>query len=107
MTQTRNRFEQLRRWRQVAVWAPVLWFPLLVHFFLLGSEALAIGLGLAGIAFAVFARGRVWIARCPACHEPFRSSEDGFRRIWDESTCGACGLSLFEMRRGVGGVTQR
>ena len=102
MMQTQTRFEQLRRWRQIAVWAPVLWFPLVVHFFLLGREALAIGIGLAGIAFAGIARGRVWIARCPACDKPFRDSAGGFRLIWDESTCASCEQSLFEMRRGLG-----
>lgn len=101
--QIRNRLEQLRLWRQVAVWAPVLWFPLLVHFLLVDRTRMAIGLGLAGIAFAGCARGRVWIARCPACRKPFRDSEGGFRRIWDEASCAACGLSLFDLRRGVEG----
>lgn len=98
--QPRRRLEQLRRFRQVAVWAPVVWFPLALYCLLVDRVNVSIGLGLAGIVFSILARAVVWSARCPACDEPFRSSPAGFRQIWDEASCAACGLSLFELRRG-------
>lgn len=99
MADTRTRLEQVHRWKRVATWAPVLWFPLMVFFLLADGVMLAIALGLAGLAFAGFARGVVWASRCPGCGEPFRRSDGGFRQIWNEARCAACGLSLFELRR--------
>lgn len=84
----------------VAVWAPILWFPLVVYCLLVDRVLEATGLGLAGLVFAGLARGVVWFARCPACEKLFRRSPTGFRRIWDDASCEACGLSLFELRRG-------
>ena len=92
--------EQLRRWRQAAVWAPIFWFPLVIYAQIMGQSLASIGVGLAGLAFWGLARAVVWSARCPSCEAPFRQSPAGFERAWDESSCAACGLSLFELRRG-------
>ena len=62
----------------------------------------AIGIGLAGLAFAGLARVVVWSARCPGCQVPFKQLPSGFRRFWEDATCEACGLSLFELRRSSG-----
>ncbi|MBJ18983.1 MAG: hypothetical protein GY910_06125 [bacterium] len=70
-----------------------------VYCLLVGRVIEAIALGLAGIVFATLSRFVVWCARCPACERPFRSSPAGFRRIGEEASCEACGLSLFELRR--------
>lgn len=99
----RTALEQLRRWRQAAVWAPIVWFPLAIYALIMGRSIWSIGIGLAGLAFAGLARTVVWSARCPACEAPFRTSPERFRSAWDESTCDACGLSLFELRRGRAG----
>lgn len=105
----RGRLEQLRRWRQAALWAPVVWFPGLVYGLLVGRFALAMTLGLAGLAFTALARGIVWLARCPRCGERFGASDAAFRRAWDAAGCLACGVSLFALRRGeqAGGRSAR
>lgn len=102
MAEERAKLEQLRRWRQTAVWAPVLWFPGVVYGLLVGEVGLALTLGFAGLVFAVVARGVVWLGRCPRCDAAFKDSPAAFRRIWDESSCQACDVSLFELRRGGG-----
>ncbi len=99
MTRVRARLEYLRLWRQVAAWAPVVWFPVVVYTLLTERTEWALALGLAGLIFAGLARGVVWSASCPACAARFRASASGFRRIWDAASCEACGLSLFELRR--------
>lgn len=99
MTGEQKRLEQLRRWKQAASWAPVFWFPLLVYALSMGATGVALTLGLAGAAFAGAARLAVWSARCPRCSESFRARPDGFRRVWDESACSGCGISLFQLRR--------
>ena len=96
----RATLEQLRRWRQAAVWAPIAWFPLAIYALMTGRSAWSIGIGLSGLIFAGVARAVVWSARCPACAVPFRGSPGAFRRFWDDASCDACGLSLFELRRG-------
>ena len=99
MTREQKRLEQLRRWKQAFSWAPVFWFPLLVYALAIGAPATALSLGLAGASFAGAARLAVWSARCPRCSESFRRRPGGFRRVWDESACSACGVSLFDLRR--------
>ena len=99
MTHERARLEQLRRWKQAASWAPVFWFPLVVYSLSIGETRVAATIGLAGAFFAGAARLAVWSARCPRCGEAFRTRPGGFRRIWEESGCAACGLSLFALRR--------
>lgn len=99
MTREQSRLEQLRRWKQAASWAPVAWFPLLVYLLSIGETRVAATIGLAGGCFAGAARLAVWSARCPRCGESFRKRPGGFRQIWDEAGCAACGLSLFALRR--------
>ncbi|MAG30026.1 MAG: hypothetical protein CL908_03920 [Deltaproteobacteria bacterium] len=99
MADERTKLEQLRRWRQAAVWAPVFWLPGVVYGLLVDAIALAMMLGFAGLVFALVARGVVWFGRCPRCGARFSETPSGFRRIWDESSCGACGVCLFELRR--------
>jgi hypothetical protein len=96
----RRVLEQLRRWRQAALWAPIVWFPLAIYALIVGSSTASIGIGLAGIVFAGLARGVVLLARCPRCETLFRDSPGGFRRVWDDASCEACSLSLFDLRRG-------
>lgn len=102
MTRERARLEQLRRWKLAASWAPVVWFPIVVFALSVAQPRIAATLGLAGAAFAGAARLAVYRARCPRCGEAFRARSGGFRRIWDEAGCLACGLSLFELRRAPG-----
>lgn len=99
MTREQARLEQLRRWKLTAAWAPVVWFPLVVYSLSIEATRISLGLALAGIAFAGAARLAVWSARCPRCGQSFRGRTGGFRRIWEESGCLACGLSLFALRR--------
>lgn len=99
MSAERARLEHLRRWKLVASWAPVVWFPIVVFALSVEKPLVATTLALAGAAFAGAARIVVWTSRCPRCSEPFRARHGGFRRIWDEAGCLACGLSLFELRR--------
>jgi len=99
MTRERARLEQLRRWKQAASWAPVFWFPLVVYALSIGETRVAATIGLAGTVFAGAARLAVWTARCPRCGETFRARPGGFRRVWDEAGCEACGVSLFALRR--------
>lgn len=99
MADPRARFEQFRRWRQSAVWAPVLWFPIAITGFALGRSGLAITLIFAGLVFTGMCCAVVWFGRCPSCEVRFGDSSKAFRRIWDDATCDACGLSLFELRR--------
>lgn len=99
MNAERARLEQLRRWKLAASWAPVVWFPIVVFALSVGEPRVAATLGLAGAAFAGAARLAVWTAQCPRCGESFRARPGGFRRIWDEAGCLACGLSLFALRR--------
>ena len=100
MDRPRAKLEQLFLWRQAANWSPVLWLPLVVFWLLTGRTPTALGLGIAGLAFIAVARLVVWSARCPGCAAAIRSTPGGFRRIWSELACAACGLSLFELRRG-------
>ena len=100
MDPRRRTFEALHRWRQAALWSPVVWIPLVLYWLLTDRPLLAVGLVIAGASFAGLARGVVWLARCPGCRRPFREAEAGFRRFWDQSECAACGLSLFGLRRG-------
>lgn len=100
----RARLEQLRRWKVAASWAPIGWFPLALLALAFGGTRAAATLVLAGAAFAGAARVAVWSARCPRCGLAFRARPGGFRRIWDEAACIACGLSLFVLRRGEGPV---
>ena len=104
MADERGRLEQLRRWRQAAVWAPVVWFPGVVYGLLVGELALAMTLGFAGLVFAGVARGVVWLGHCPRCDASFGDSAAAFRRVWDHSSCAACGVSLFELRRAAEGA---
>lgn len=96
-----QRLEQFRRWKQAALWAPVFWFPLVVYSMAMKETRVALILGLAGLVFALLARGVVWLGRCPKCEARFRATPKGYKTIWDASTCLACGLSLFSLRRGV------
>jgi hypothetical protein len=100
MTPQRARLEQIRRWRQAAVWAPVLWFPIILTAFALGELRLAIAGLLAGLLFAGMCVAVVWFARRPRCSARFGDSSVTFRRFWDDATCHGCELSLFELRRG-------
>ena len=100
MDRRRAKLEQLFLWRQAANWSPVLWLPVGVFWLLTARTPNAIGLAIAGLAFIGVARLVVWAARCPGCGAEFRSIPGGFRRIWGELACNACGLSLFELRRG-------
>lgn len=95
----RPQLEQIRRWRQAAVWAPVLWFPVILTAFALGELRLAIAGVFAGLLFAATCVAVVWFGRCPRCIVRFGDSSESFRRFWDDATCHACGLSLFELRR--------
>ena len=99
MTREQARLEQLRRFKLAAAWAPVVWFPLVVYSLSIEATRAASGLALVGVAFAGAARLAVWSARCPRCGQSFRSLSGGFRWIWEESGCLACGLSLFALRR--------
>lgn len=99
----RARLEQLRRWKLAASWAVVAWFPLAVYLLSIGRMRPALTLGFAGAVFSAAARAVVFSARCPRCGEAFRTRAGGFRRIWEDSGCIACGLSLFALRRGEGG----
>ncbi|MFK7895569.1 MAG: hypothetical protein AB8G23_07015 [Myxococcota bacterium] len=101
MSPEQARLEQFRRWRQAALWAPVLWFPLTVYAMAMQETRVALILGLSGLVFTVLARGVVWLGRCPRCEARFRDVENGFKTIWDAARCLACGLSLFELRRGT------
>jgi len=94
------KLEQLFRWKQIASWSPVVLLPLVVYWGLTGRAAQAIGLAITGGVFFGVARIVVGHARCPACGTRFRDTPAGFRRIWNDLTCEACGLSLFELRRG-------
>lgn len=107
MNAERERLEQLRRWKLAASWAPVVWFPIVVFALSVAQPRIAATLGLAGATFAGAARLAVYRARCPRCGEPFRARPGGFRRIWDEAGCLACGLSLFELRRAESPNTSR
>ena len=100
MDPRRAKLEQLFRWKQVALWSPVLWLPLVVYWGATARGPRAIGLAIAGGVFIALARFVVANARCPGCETRFRDTPAGFRRIWNDMTCEACGLSLFELRRG-------
>lgn len=96
---TRRGLEQLHRWRQSAAWAPIVWLPAMIYGLSTQRLALAMALGVAGLSFALLARAVVWSQRCPQCGEHFGASDRGFERIWQESGCHACGVSLYELRR--------
>lgn len=98
-TGPRPRLEQVWRWRQVAVWAPVGWVPVVLHALLSGRTSLALAIGIAGLLFAGLARSVVWLGCCPGCRARWRESQASFQTVWDEAKCRACGLSLFELRR--------
>ena len=100
MDRVREGLESIHRWRQAANWTPVVLLPLIVYWHLTDRTPLAIGAVLAGFAFYGFARGWVYFARCPACETRFGDTPAGFRRGWEEIACEACGVSLFELRRG-------
>ena len=100
MDARRSKLEQLFRWKQAANWSPLVWLPLVVYWVLTARAAQAIGLGIAGLVFVLVARFVVGNARCPACETRFRDTPAGFSRIWNQMACEACGLSLFELRRG-------
>ena len=95
----RSLFEGLRRWRQAAVWAPVLWFPAVLTAFALGYQVIAVASAFAGILFAGICAGMVWFGRCPRCESRFGISVNVFRQFWDQASCANCGSSLFELRR--------
>ena len=99
MTHEQARLEQLRRWKLAASWAPVVWFPLVVYLLSIEQARVAVTLVLAGTVFAGAARLAVWSARCPRCGESFRARRHGFRHVWEEAGCDACGVSLFALRR--------
>ena len=99
MGSERAHLEQIRRWQQLAAWAPVIWFPVLIFGLLTGRAELAITLGLAGLLFAAAARAVVWVRHCPRCGVHFGSSPGVFRQVWDQVGCLDCGLSLFALRR--------
>ncbi|MHA7836800.1 MAG: hypothetical protein ACX98W_04995 [bacterium] len=107
MTTPLQRLEGIWRWRQVSVWAPVLWLPLLLHGLASGHAAIAFAVGLSGVVFAALTRGVVWLGRCPGCETRWRDSREGFQTVWDEAACRACGLSLFESRRRARAARQR
>lgn len=94
-----SRLERVRLWRQAAVWAPILWFPLMVTGFAMSRPGIAVMLAIAGLVFAGVCVSVVWSSRCPRCRERFGRSAANFRRIWDDAACQSCGLSLFELRR--------
>lgn len=94
--------EFIRRWRRAAAWSPVFWFPVALYFLLTERLFVALTLFLAGLIFAGVARAIVASRRCPACQERFGGSGAQFRSAWNESSCGACGLSLFDLRREAG-----
>ena len=100
MDRRQARLEQLFRWKQVASWCPVVLLPLIVYWGLTERAAQAIGLAIAGAVFFGFARFVVMRARCPGCEARFSDTPAGARRIWNDLACEACGLSLFELRRG-------
>ena len=100
MDPRRAKLEMLFRWKQAAIWSPVVWLPLVVFWLLTDRTPMAIGLAIAGLVFVGLARVVVWSARCPGCEALFRGTPAGFRRVWNELACEACGLSLFELRRG-------
>ncbi len=99
MGRERQLLEQIRLWRQLAAWTPVICFPVLIFGVLTGRTALAITLGLAGLLFAGAARVVVWSRHCPRCGVRFGSSSGVFRQVWDQAGCLDCGLSLFALRR--------
>ncbi len=99
MSGERARLERIRHWRQAVVWAPVFWLPFVVYGFATQRTGMALTLGFAGLVFAGLGRSIVWFGRCPGCRVRFGTRPDGFRRIWDDATCDACGLSLFVLRR--------
>ncbi len=100
MDPRQSKLEQLFRWKQAAIWSPVVILPLVVYWGLTERAAQAIGLAIAGGVFVGLARFVVGNARCPGCATRFRDTPAGARRIWNDLTCEACGLSLFELRRG-------
>ena len=100
MDPRRAKLEQLFRWKQAASWSPVLWLPLVVYWGLTERAPRAIGLVIAGLVFVAVARFVVGNARCPGCETRFKDTPAGFSRIWNEMACEACGVSLFELRRG-------
>ena len=101
MRSLQRSLEQLRRWKQAALWAPVFWFPLVVYSIGMQETRVALILGLAGLVFGLLARGVVWLGQCPRCASRFRETPELYRAIWDASSCLACGLSLFSLRRGT------
>lgn len=94
-----RKLESMWRWRQAANWSPVVWLPLVIYWSLTGRTAIGIGLAIAGLAFIGCARAIVGMSRCPGCETRFRDTPAGLRRIWNDLSCEACGLSLFELRR--------
>ena len=99
MDRRRAKLEGVRRWRQAAAWSPVAWLPLVVYWLSTERAPLAVAFALAGVAFMLIARCVVWSTRCPQCETRFGATPAGFRRIWNDMVCDACGLSLFELRR--------
>lgn len=56
MSAHRAPLEQLRRWRQAAVWAPVLWFPIILTAFALDELRLVVNV-LCGFRIRTESRG--------------------------------------------------
>ena len=91
----RGPLEQIRRWGQAAVWAPVLWFSIILAAFALGELRLAIAGVFSGLLFAAMCIAVVWFGRCPRCTARFGDSSEALRRFWDDATCHACELYFF------------
>ncbi len=99
MDRLRVVLEGLHRWRQAAVWSPILILPALIWGLSTGRVVLALTGAIGGLVFNGLARARVAMARCPVCGERFGHTPAGYRRIWHDLACATCGRSLFDLRR--------
>ncbi len=53
---------------------------------------LAIGAGV----FSLLLRAAVYWGSCPRCGVRFSGDPGGFKAVWEEQECLACGLSLYD-----------
>ncbi len=81
--------------RQASAWAAVVWFPVVVGTVSVGASSLALGVGFSGAAFSAILRVVVATSRCPRCKGRYLGMGGGYRDIWHNDRCAACGLSRY------------